>query len=58
MATVNYEFETHYLDDLFKAKNNLINMSYYYLIHQAQQKEINDITNLKLQKLFFYSYAH
>ncbi|KOR75710.1 hypothetical protein CPX_001270 [Candidatus Phytoplasma pruni] len=57
MATVNYEFETNFLDDLFKAKDNLINMS-YYLIHQTQKQEINDITNLKLQKLFFYSYAH
>ncbi|MFB5029853.1 MAG: hypothetical protein WJU30_00407 [Candidatus Phytoplasma pruni] len=57
MVTVNYEFETNFLDNLFKAKDNLINMP-YYLIHQAQKQEINDITNLKLQKLFFYSYAH
>ncbi|WP_017191578.1 hypothetical protein [Poinsettia branch-inducing phytoplasma] len=57
MVTVNYEFETNFLDNLFKAKDNLINMS-YYLIHQVQKQEINDITNLKLQKLFFYSYAH
>lgn len=57
MVTVNYEFETNFLDNLFKAKDKLINMS-YYLIHQAQKQEINDITDLKLQKLFFYSYAH
>ncbi|NWN45911.1 Panacea domain-containing protein [Candidatus Phytoplasma pruni] len=57
MAIVNYKFEMKFLDGLFKAKDNLINMS-YYLIHQAQKQEINDITNLKLQKLIFYSYAH